>query len=501
VTIVNALDSQIRQMPGVTRTYTTAGSRGGFFGGGGTNGGRIAVDLAPVNQRPPIDDYLTKVRALGRAYPDAVISTNVESALGIGGGSRGASIVILGPNIEVLDQIAAQVTDIARGLPGVVEVQNQATQNIPELGVQIDRAKAAELGVTAQQIGTTISTLIAGSSVSNLTPNGASVLTPIVLSVANGDTITPTRIEQLPMTTSSGAVVRLGEVAHVYATTEPAQINDQNRQLQVSVQVTTFGVPLGTVASEITQAMRQQVALPDGYSFTFGGAVQQQSQVFAPLQAAFALSILLVYMLTSALYESLLYPLAVLLSLPLAMVGALGALALTGNTLNLYSFMGMIMLVGLVAKNAILLVDFTNTLRDRGYSRTEALVEAGRTRLRPILMTTCTMVFAMLPLAIKIGTGSEERSPMATVLVGGLVTSTLLTLLFVPALYTYLDDLGKLLSRLGLMGVRWDESKLATVPALGATADGLGEVAAVGADGSSGNGVVGSPTRGGVTSG
>src|SRR5260370_32185883 len=154
----------------------------------------------------------------------------------------------------------------------------------------------------------------------------------------------------------------------------------------------------------------QGIALQTGYSFTFVGAVKQQSQVFQPLEAAFALSIILVYMLTSALYESLLYPLAVLLSLPLATVGALGALTLTGNTLNLYSFMGLIMLMGLVAKNAILLVDFTNTLRARGVPIVEALAQAGHTRLRPIVMTTCTMVFPMLPLAIKFGAGSEHPS-------------------------------------------------------------------------------------------
>jgi HAE1 family hydrophobic/amphiphilic exporter-1 len=453
-TVVNGLDAQIQAIPGVVQTYATAGSRGGGFGGGGTNSGRISIDLVPVGQRPAIDDYLTKVRALGRQYPDAVVSTSVQSALGIGGGSRGAGVVLLGPDITVLDQLAGQVTAAVGGLPGVVEVQNQATQQVPELAVQIDRAKAAELGVTAQQLGTTISTLVGGSSVSNLTPNGASILVPIVLTIAGSNTITPAQIAQLPLTTSSGAMVRLGDVATITPSTEPAQINDQSRQLSVSVGVTTFGVPLGQVTSEITQAM-QTIVIPAGYSYTFSGAAQQQSQVFLPLEGAFVLSILLVYMLTSALYESLLYPLAVLLSLPLATVGALGALALTGNTLNLYSFMGLIMLIGLVAKNAILLVDFTNTLRDRGYAREEALAEAGRTRLRPILMTTCTVVFAMLPLAIKFGTGSEQRSPMATVLVGGMLTSTLLTLLFVPVLYTFLDDFGRFLSRHGLMSDRW----------------------------------------------
>jgi HAE1 family hydrophobic/amphiphilic exporter-1 len=452
--VVDDLDKQVRAMPGVQQSFATAGSRGGFFGGAGTNSGRLSVDLVPVGQRPPLDDYLAKVRALGRQYPDAVIGTNVESGLGIGGGSRGASIVLLGPDILVLNQLAGQVTAAVQTLPGVVEVQNGATRTVPELEVQIDRARAAELGVTAQQIGSTVSTLVGGSSPTNLTPNGASILLPVVITVAGSDTITPAQIEQLPLTTATGAVIRLGDVATVQPTTEPAQINDQSRQLEVSVSVTTLGIPLGQVTSEVNQAM-QTIVIPAGFSYTFGGAAQSQSQVFVPLEAAFALSILLVYMLTSALYESFLYPLAVLLSLPLATVGALGALALTGNTLNLYSFMGLIMLMGLVAKNAILLVDFTNRLRDRGYSRVEALAEAGRTRLRPILMTTFTMVFAMLPLAIKFGTGSEQRSPMATVLVGGLLSSTFLTLIFVPVIYSYLDDLGNWLARHGLMGLRW----------------------------------------------
>ncbi|MGH2457799.1 MAG: efflux RND transporter permease subunit, partial [Chloroflexota bacterium] len=452
--VIDDVDAKIRAMPGVVQSFETAGSRGGFGGGSNTNSGHIAVDLVPVDQRPPIDDYLTRVRQLARAYPQASITTSVSSPLRIGG-FRAVGVVLLGPNIDTLNQLADQVAGVMQGQPGVVEVRNEGASTVPELGVQIDRAKAADLGITAQQIGTTISTLVGGSQVTSLTPSGASILTPIVLTVQGSSTITTSQIEALPLNTSSGAVVRLGDVATVYPTTEPAEINDQNRTLEVTVSASTFGVPLGQVATEIQKAM-QQVAMPSGYSFTFSGSVQQQAQVFAPLEAAFALSILLVYMLTSALYESLLYPLAVLLSLPLATVGALGALTVTGNTLNLYSFMGLIMLMGLVAKNAILLVDYTNTLRDRGMARNEALIESGRTRLRPILMTTCTMVFAMLPLAIKIGAGSEERSPMATVLVGGLITSTLLTLVFVPVMYSYLDDFGHWLQRLGLMSMRWN---------------------------------------------
>jgi len=402
------------------------------------------------------------------------VTTNIENPLRIGG-QRAVGVVLLGQNIDVLNQAANQLTLQMQKLPGVIEVQNEASNSVPELAVEINRAAAAEYGITATQIGNTVATSVAGSTVSNMRPNGSSTEMPIVLSIAGSSTITPAQIEAIPLITTSGTVLTLGQVATVIPSQAPAQLNDQNRQLQVTVSAGTFGVPLGQVVTEVNGVM-SHMTLPAGVTYTLNGAAQQQAQVFAPLEGAFALSIILVYMLTSALYESLIYPLAVLLSLPLATVGALGALTLTGNTLNLYSFMGLIMLMGLVAKNAILLVDFTNTLRTRGYSRVEALAEAGRTRLRPILMTTSTMVFAMLPLAVKIGAGSEERSPMATVLVGGLLTSTLLTLVFVPVMYSYLDDFANLLARLGLMSPhRWTEQTDPLGDLVGAPAPALPE--------------------------
>lgn len=184
------------------------------------------------------------------------------------------------------------------------------------------------------------------------------------------------------------------------------------------------------------------MAVPNGYSvMVTGGQVQQLNTAFAALLAALTLSIALIYMLMVALYESFLDPLAIMFALPVSLVGAFGGLLATGNTLNLFSMIGMIMLMGLVAKNAILLVDYTKTLRRRGLPRQEALVEAARTRLRPIVMTTATVVAAMIPLALKLEAGAESRSPMAIVIIGGVLSSTLLTLLLVPTVYTYLDDL------------------------------------------------------------
>lgn len=447
-TVVMQLDQEIRRMPGVVDTYASAGARGGFFGGANTNTGSIAVDLLPVGERPPIQTYVQRVIGLGRRFPDASVIAQVPSSLRIGG-QRAVMVVLQGPDINVLNQLAEQVTTSLSKLPGVAQVRNQATQTVPELSVHVERAAAANLGVTPAQIGSAIQTAVAGTQAGYLQPNGSTLQTPIVVSVAGGPTMTPQELSQLTVSSATGVPVRLSQVAQITPSAEPAQLNDQNRQLEVTVGASTaVGVPLGTAVAEVQRAMRQ-LNLPEGYSYSLGGAAAQQAQVFAPLEGAFALSVLLVYMLTSALYESLLYPMAVLLSLPLATVGALTALTVTRNTLNLFSFMGLIMLMGLVAKNAILLVDYTNTLRSRGLGRREALIEAGKTRMRPIVMTTTTMVFAMMPLAVRIGSGSEDRSPMAIALIGGLITSTLLTLVFVPVVYTYLDDVGAWLTRRG----------------------------------------------------
>ena len=454
-TVVNRLDQEIRAIPGVQDTYLTAGSRGGPFGGGGTNSGNINVDLLPVGQRPPINDYIVKVRAMSRQFPGVTIVPNVSSSLRVGGG-QAVGVTLQGPDINTLNQLAAQIVTRMQALPGVVGVRSLAAQQTPELDVTINRNAAAYFGLTAAQIGSAVQTAIAGTTASELVPAGSTTQTPIVVQLAGGNTMTPQQLANIPLAiggaggATPGTIISLGQVATVTKTNAPAQISDLNRQLQVSLDASTQGIPLGQATQEVTDLMNG-MALPPGYTWSTGGASQQQQQVFGPLTQAFGLSIILVYMLTSALYESLLYPLAILFSLPLATVGAFSALAVSGNTLNLYSFMGMIMLMGLVAKNAILLIDFTQILRDRGLERAEAIVEAGRARLRPILMTTATMVFAMLPLALKIGSGSEERSPMATVLIGGLLTSTLLTLVFVPCMYTYLDDFGGWLNRIGLV--------------------------------------------------
>jgi hydrophobic/amphiphilic exporter-1 (mainly G- bacteria), HAE1 family len=233
--------------------------------------------------------------------------------------------------------------------------------------------------------------------------------------------------------------VRLDQVARLVQDSGPARIQRTDRQRVIEVTGGVSGRSLGDVTRDI-RAATNTLPLPEGYRMTMAGQVQQQEQAFLTLIQALSLSVVLIYMLMVALYESWLTPFAIMFSLPVALVGAFGGLFLTGNTFNIFSMIGMIMLMGLVGKNAILLIDFTDTLRRRGLGRREAILEAGYTRLRPILMTTCTIVFAMLPLAMKLEEGGESRAPLAVVIIGGVISSTLLTLVLVPAVYTILDD-------------------------------------------------------------
>jgi HAE1 family hydrophobic/amphiphilic exporter-1 len=250
-------------------------------------------------------------------------------------------------------------------------------------------------------------------------------------------------------TTASTAapIVTLGQIATLSYGTGPTQIQRVDRNRTMTLTGTANGRPIGDVAKDVTAAMNTQISLPAGYSYQLRGGVQQLNNAFATLGQAMVLSVILEYMLLVALYESWFYPITLILGVPLGIVGALLGLWVTGNTLNIFSIIGLIMAVGLVAKTGILLVDFTNTLRKRGMGRTEALSEAARVRLRPILMTTATMTFGMLPLALKLEPGAESRAPMAVVVIGGLLSSTLLAIFVTPSLYTLLDDLQTLVFR------------------------------------------------------
>lgn len=446
------LETMLFQMPEVQNVFTTIRGGGGGGFGGGTN---MTVQLVDKHERQrSIWDIQNQIRRMATSIPDATIRSNVQSSFGMGGGGMGLRIEILGDDLATLKNLADQVSQVAGTIPGVVDVRNPDVAGQPEIRIVMDHRKMAELGVTSQQVSSTLRTMLAGTSVGQLRPDGRDEM-DITLVAGDLDRLDLARLESMPLvsstagagsssatggTTSASNIVRLGQVTTLQRTTGPQSISRSNRQRVLSVSATVDGRALSDVADDMRKAMLD-VPIPLGYSYTIGGSVRQMDAAVSALTSALTLSIILIYMLLVALYESWLYPLAIMLALPVSLIGAFGGLVLTGNTLNLFSMIGMIMLMGLVAKNAILLVDYTNILRARGYERFEAIVEAGRTRLRPILMTTATIIAAMTPLAMKLESGAESRAPMAVVIIGGVISSTMLTLVLVPSVYTYLDDL------------------------------------------------------------
>jgi HAE1 family hydrophobic/amphiphilic exporter-1 len=434
------IEQRVLAWPEVKQVFTSVGvaSSGGF----GTNRARfstIFVQLIDKKERTRTPQQLgEESRTFGHDIPGAKITAVNVSNFGPGGSS--VQVRVQGEDSKVLAQLATQVGDIVRKVPGTRDVNDGGVTGEPELVVSIDRQQAADLGLTPGQVASVLRTGLAGSTVSTFRPEGTTgwdinvILNP-------EERARVEQVSQIPIVTPRGATIRLGQIANVTSVTGPTQITRRDRQRSVYVTAALQGRPAGEVSADIQKGIDQMV-VPSGYQVTQGGVAQSQAESFGQIFAALGLSVLLMYMLMVALFESFVYPLMIMFSLPLAVVGAFGLLAATGNTLNMMSLIGMILLTGLVGKNAILLVDYTNTLRKRGLGRNQALLEAGPTRLRPILMTTAALVLAMLPIAMGIGEGSEWRAPMAVTVIGGLLTSSLLTLVLIPAVYTIIDDLG-----------------------------------------------------------
>ena len=319
------------------------------------------------------------------------------------------------------------------------------------LDVRVDRQEAWRAGLGVGSVASTLQPLFAGQRASTWEdPQGYShdvvVVFPDSLRASAAD------VSQLPVASTfvnaSGlpSMVALSQVADVRAGVGPQQI--ERRQLEQQVQLSTGVLPgysMGDVADRVNQAI-QTLGLPPGYRAIFTGDVQNLEETKGYVLEALLLAVVFIYLILASLFGSFLQPLAIMLALPLSFIGVALALWLTRGNLNVMTMIGIIMLMGLVTKNGILLVDFTNQLRDEGKARTQALLDAGRIRLRPIVMTTIAMIFGMIPLALAIGAGAEQRAPMARAVIGGLITSTLLTLFVVPVMYTFLDDLGSWVS-------------------------------------------------------
>ena len=466
------MEAYLMQMPETQYVFTSVtGGGGGGFGRGG--GGRASMDVqvVPKQERTrSIFDMIDEVRSVGRRVPGVQVNVDVQSPLGGGGGFGGGgtasvNVQLAGPDLATLNQISDQVIATMSTIQGMQDVRNSSNTGNPELHIQLDRQRMSQLNVTSQAVATALRTAVSGTIVTPYRPTGATQLDITVIG-SDSDRLDLNKIGNIPVGTGAAAggagaatsttstasasttpgIVTLGQIATIGYGSGPVQIQRVDRNRTMTITGTAAGRPIGDVAKDVTAAMNQ-ISLPAGYSYQLRGGVQQLNNAFATLGQAMVLSVILEYMLLVALYESWFYPIVLILGVPLGIVGALLGLYVTHNTLNIFSVIGLIMAVGLVVKTGILLVDFTNTLRKRGLPRTEALAEAARVRLRPILMTTATMTFGMLPLALKLEPGAESRAPMAVVVIGGLLSSTLLAIFVTPALYTLLDDVQSKLFR------------------------------------------------------
>lgn len=379
------------------------------------------------------------------------------------GGPQNVEVDLFGDDLGTLSSLSKQVMSRIRDIPGLENVDVNWQEATPELQWKVDRRKAMEMGVTFSDIANTINTATNGTIASYYQEKGFQY--PIMVQVPEDRRKTETGLLSLPINPSlatpnaSGSAsadssaaaglprtVLLQQVATPKFSVGPSEITRQDRRRYIAVSGQPQGRSAGEIQAEIQKAMAG-MEMPTGYYWDWGTNQKRQAEEFSGMGLAVFLAICLIYMLLASQFESFVHPLTVLVSVPLSAVGVILALFLTGRAFGLTAFIGLLMLVGIVVKNGILLVDYTNVLRARGMSRDEAVLQAGPTRLRPILMTASAAILGMLPLAMGIGKGSETQAPMATAVVGGLLTSTALTLLVVPAVYTLFDDLGHALRR------------------------------------------------------
>jgi HAE1 family hydrophobic/amphiphilic exporter-1 len=423
--------------PGVRHVLATVG--GGAQGQ--VNQGKIDLALVTAKSRGfSQQDLMAWVRERYADVDTAKITVNNISAIGGDSGLRSQPVqfYLRGQNLEELSEHAGAILAELRQLPGFVDLDTTFRGGKPELDLELDRERAASLGVPVASVATTVRALLAGDRISDVKIEGDA--TDITMRLADQYKQRLETLSGLQVRSTTGQLVDLANVVRVSHGTGPSRIERSNQQREVMVLAGLEDVPLGTAMDQVTAVANR--VLPPHIERGFEGQASVMGESFGYMFEALVLAILLVYMILAAQFDSFVQPVTIMISLPLSVVGAFGGLYLLGMTLSIFSMIGIIMLMGLVTKNAILLVDFANQARAEGESLHDALVKAGKLRLRPILMTTAAMVFGMLPVALALSEGGETRAPMAVCVIGGLLTSTLLTLVVIPVVYAILDGLG-----------------------------------------------------------
>ena len=412
------------------------------------------IMMVPLEERKISQQQLMiQARQMLRKYRGARISvsggTDISGASSGGGGRGGGgggggfnrlNVLIQGPDIEQLQAYTVQLMDLIRTIPGVVDVDTNFEPTQPELRINIDRARAADLGVNIDTLANNLRTLVGGEEVSEFKDGDDQFKVLLRLDEPFRTTAHMSDLLVAAGPGNAGRTVKVSDVAQLKSDFGPASIDRYNRQRQISVNANLQGVPLGEVLSNARLKV-EALHLKAGYQAVFGGSARTLAEASSNFTIALVLAVIFIYMVLASQFNSFVHPLTIMTSLPLSLPAGLLALMAFGMTINVYSAIGLMMLFGVVKKNSILQVDYTNTLREQGMERHEALIVSNHVRLRPILMTTIAIVAGMIPIAFGKGAGAGSRASMAVTILGGQVLCLLLTLLVTPVVYSYFDDL------------------------------------------------------------
>lgn len=436
---VKQVESIVREFPEVRHTLSTVNA-------GTTSGKMYASIYVRLVDRKNRSRSVDQMSALLRERLNKIAGITVTHVglLDAVGGNKQIEFSITGPDLKELERLGKLVMEKVRDVNGLVDLDSSMKANKPTINVQVHHEQALDAGLSTAQLGAQLRTLVAGQTVGNWQASDNQTY-DVNVRLAPDERRTPSDLERLPFTSGANPdgtprVVRLNQIASVTASTGANQINRRDLMREVEIDGNTYGAAAGEVSAGIKSRL-DQINFPPGYSYQFSGSTKNMAESFGYALLALTMAIIFIYMVLASQFKSFIQPIALMSSLPLTLIGVVIALMLFRSTLSMFSVIGIVMLMGLVTKNAILLIDFAIRSRAEGMERSSALLHAAKVRLRPILMTTLAMVFGMVPLAFALTEGSEQRAPMGQAVMGGVITSSILTLVVVPVIYCYLDDL------------------------------------------------------------
>nr|WP_315142761.1 efflux RND transporter permease subunit [uncultured Flavobacterium sp.] len=434
-------EAYLKKEPYVFSQITTVGQTSEGMGAAQSTAYKAEINVKMIEQKDRTDDATVYAAKIKRKLEKVLVGSKVKTVpVGILGTAEDAKLglIVTGPNVESAMKFAKLAEAELRKIPGTTEIKLTVEDGNPEINVKVDRDKMAALGLTLQTVGMTMQTAYSGNTDGKF--RAGEYEYDINIKYNAFDRKNSTDVSNLIFVNSAGQQIKLSQFATITEGSGPSKLERRDKTASVTVQGQNVGVPAGTIVNQ-WQARLDKLPKPTGVDYIWGGDQENQSEGFGTLGIALLAAIILVYLVMVGLYDSFVHPFVVLFAIPLSFIGALLALALTNNSLNIFTILGIIMLIGLVCKNAIMLVDYTNQRRAAGETIRTALIQANHARLRPILMTTIAMVFGMFPIALASGAGAEWKNGLAWVIIGGLISSLFLTLIIVPVIYEIMEKI------------------------------------------------------------